>query len=288
MEDDDHVSRLLLVLALACTFPGAVRADVVVEAPPALAVYAARVRSVDLSALASALEAVGLEAPSRVRATLLTATDPRTAALPRWVVGFAAAPADIVIVPERVLTYPYDSLESVVRHEIAHLALSARAAGRPLPRWFHEGTAVLVDAGWGLTSRLRLLAAMLERPGTARLAALFASDRLAEAEIAYLLSAALVDDMRRRYGPHTPGEIAARVALGAPFDRAFAEVTGNTPDAAAALAWAAYLRWSAWIPALTSPSATWLFILLLAVVAFFVRVRQRARRRQRDNEDEQP
>jgi len=95
--------------------------------------------------------------PERIAVVLLPEDDPRARAIPVWVVGLAAGAQDVVILPQRVLAYPYDSIESVFRHEVAHLALSARAGGRPLPRWFHEGVAMSVDAGWSLSGQLRLL-----------------------------------------------------------------------------------------------------------------------------------
>ena len=53
----------------------------------------------------------------------------------------------IVVFPARAGAYPYDSLESVVWHEVVHLALSA-PAGNQSPRWFHEGVAMSVDKGY--------------------------------------------------------------------------------------------------------------------------------------------
>ena len=170
--------------------------------------------------------------------TLIEEADPRARGVPEWVVGLALEPDEIVVFPGRILSYPYDSIESVFRHEVAHLALSARAGGQPMPRWFHEGLAVSVDAGWGVTGRLRLLLEMTGNPGTADLARLFASDTQAASALAYGLSAALVADVQRRHGRGAPGAIAARMADGVPFARAFQLETDVTPDAAASRAWA--------------------------------------------------
>ena len=209
--------------------------------------------------------------------------------VPDWIVGFALEPADIVIFPERVLSYPYNSLESVFRHEVAHLALSARAGGQPIPRWFHEGLAVSVDAGWGVTGRLRLLLEMTGDPATADLARLFAANTETMSAQAYGLSAALVADVQRRHGEGTPGDIAARVAAGVPFARAFELESGVTPDDAARLAWAGYRRWTMSGVGRDSEAATWGLILAIALGAFIARARKRARRRQRwDDEESRP
>lgn len=276
-----------LLAALVVSTPLNAGADLVVHAPPSLSASARRIESIDLTALAASLAHADLELPDRIEITLIPNSDPRTAGVPDWIVGLAAG-GRIVIFPERVLSYPYDSLESVVRHEITHLALDARAGDAPLPRWFHEGVAVSVDTGWGPGSQLRLLVAMMGRPDIAQLTRLFASPSHTETTQAYLLSAVLVHDVRRRHGPDVPGAIARRVAEGVPFDRAFAIETGETPNAAASASWASYRRWTAWVPAVTSPSAAWTLILVLAFVAFIAQRRRRARRRRQWGEDAGP
>ena len=154
-----------------------------------------------------------------------------------WIVGLASGSADIAIFPERIGSYPYDSLESVVWHEVVHLALSAQAGDRPLPRWFHEGVAMSVEKGWGVTSQVQLLLAAGGSPGLADLERLFNAGTQPESASAYLLAAALVSDLRQRHGAAVPGAIVDRVARGAVFAEAFALETGETPDEAAARAW---------------------------------------------------
>jgi len=128
---------LLLVVRVGAG-DGASAATVSVSAPPALEWAANRVRNVDPRSLEEALTRAGLEYPHMVHVTLVPEGDPRASSWPRWVVGVAEPPSDILIFPGRTARYPYDSLESVVRHEVAHLALTERARGRPLPRWFAE------------------------------------------------------------------------------------------------------------------------------------------------------
>jgi hypothetical protein len=198
----------------------------------------------------------------------------------------ADPPADVVIIPGRATRYPYDSLESVVRHEVAHLALTQRARGRPLPRWFQEGVAVSVEAGFGFADQARLLAAVASRPDIADVGRLFAAGTEAEATSAYLLATALVADVRRRHGQHVVGAIAERVGTDVPFDQAFADATGETVAMSTVAAWAGYLRWTRWILALDRLVSTWTLVLLLAAVAFAVQRRRRAQRRKLwDDED---
>lgn len=255
-----------------------------VEAPPALEPIAARIRRLDHTRLVEALARAGLAPPRGARITLVSEMHPRALAAPPWVVAQASGLHEIVIFPARVGAYPHGSLEAVVWHEVVHLALTARAGGRPLPRWFHEGVAMSVE-GWGLGGRARLLAAAFSDPSIADVNRLFASDRRPESATAYLLAAALITDVRRRHGDAVPGAIAGRVALGAPFGMAFAAETGTTPDAAANRAWANYRRWVDWVPLITSGTFVWFGILLVACAAFVAQMRRRLRqRRQWDDE----
>jgi hypothetical protein len=286
------VSRTSLALLLAVVLAGpaaAQRSDLTVDAPASLEPVARRIHEMDRAPLGKSLETAGLQTPPRVRIVLIAGDDPRTRRMPEWIVGFASGTENVVIFPGRIGSYPYDSIEGVVRHEIVHLALNARAGGRPLPRWFHEGVAVMVESGWGSRDEVRLLLAALERPSMADIGRLFASDAYPDTSQAYLLSAALVDDVRRRHGSASPGAIAGAVAAGQSFETAFVAVTGEGVEDVAARAWAGHRRLSRAIPIVTSPESVWTVILALAALAFVFRIRRRReqRRRWEDEEDEQ-
>jgi hypothetical protein len=263
-----------------------VRLALTVEAPASLAPVAARIRTTDARPLAAALARAGLGLPLEIRLVLIDENDAAARGTPPWIVGMAYGDRDIAIFPERIGSYPYDSLESVVWHEVAHLALSVRAGGRPLPRWFHEGVAMSIDKGWGVGSQVQLLLAAGDNPGLADLERLFSSETRPETARAYLLAAALMADLQQRYGAALPGAIAARVARGSAFEAAFAEETGVGPDEAAARAWRFYGRWTRWIPIVASASSLWFGILALACVAFVVTLRRRRRRRRQWDEEE--
>ena len=257
--------------------------DLTVDAGPSLGSLAERVGRIDRPQLAAALARAGLNVPPQVRVTLIPEDDARARATPRWIVGVAFGSRDVAIFPARVGPYPYDSIESVVSHEVVHLALAAQAGG-PLPRWFHEGVATSIEQGWSVTSQARLLLATVGNPGLANLGRLFASGSEPETVRAYLLAAALVSDIRERHGATAPGAIVDRVARGTPFTRAFLQQTGETPDQAAARAWGPYRRWTSWIPVATSGSMLWMGIMGLAFIAFLATLRKRARRRRQWDE----
>lgn len=278
---------VLAVLVIAATLRlDAQGIQLDIDAPARLTAAADRLRATDYSALGRALEAADLRLPDRVDTTLVATDDERVARIPGWVVGLASGTRYVLIFPERIGPYPYDSLESVMRHEIVHLALNERAGERPLPRWFHEGVAVTLESGWSTRDELRLLLAALDPPSMADIDRLFASDAYPDTTQAYLLSAALVDEIRRRHGMGAIGGISAGVASGLPFDEAFAAAAGETVEAAAERAWRGHRRLSRWLPVLTSPSAAWTLILALAGVAFVVRLRRVKDLRRRWEEEE--
>ena len=257
-----------------------------VNAPVSLESAAARIRAIDSRTLEAALTSAGLEAPTKVDVTLVPEDDPVARETPTWVVGRAFGDRDVLIFPARVTRYPYDSLEAVMQHEIVHLALFTRAGGRPLPRWFHEGVATSVESGWSMTDQARLLFSALSQPTIDDVRELFRSAAQPDTTLAYLLAAALVNDLRERHGPDIPGRIARRVEAGALFDRAFLRETGETPAAAAARAWITYRQWTTWVPAVANASAVWSAILVLAVLAYVARRRRRARLRKQWEEEE--
>jgi hypothetical protein len=261
--------------------------ELVVDAPASLGAAAQRVRAIDLDAFAQSLAAAGLPMPASIAISLVPRDDPGSAQTPSWIVGLASGTSNILVFPDRTGAYPHDSLETVVRHEIVHLALNTRARGRPLPRWFHEGVAVAIESGWGARDELRLLLTALDPPSLADIGRLFASDAYSDSAQAYLLSAALVDDIRQRDGADAPGRIAEQVAAGLPFDTAFRTATGETVQDAADRAWRGYRRLSRWVPVISSASTVWTVILVLAGLAFVARLRhRRALRRQWDAEEE--
>jgi hypothetical protein len=259
--------------------------NIAIDAPPSLTRAADRLRNIDRPHIVQALARAGLEVPSHVHLTLISENDARARATPLWIAGAAFGTHEVAIFPARVGVYPYGSLESVALHELAHIALSIQAHDEPLPRWFHEGVAISVEQEWGVSSQVRLLVLTFSDPDLPALGRLFESDSHSETARAYVLSAALISDVRQRHGPMIPGAIANRVAAGMSFAQAFELETGDTPQEAATRAWAPYHRWTNWVQAMTSGAALWMGILTLACLAFFTTLRKRARRRRQWDEE---
>ncbi len=278
-------TRLLFTLAAGSLSAGTAAAESLpvleIEAPDSLAGVAARARDFDTRALAGVMVLTGLTdagAPIRVRLVPEGVELARNA--PTWVAGFADASRDLVVLfPERIGSYPYGSLETVLQHEVAHVLTARAAGGRRVPRWFNEGLASAAERTWGLGARSRFAWELVAggRLTATELEGLFARGPR-DVSRAYALSDALVRDLLERYGPHTPARILSTMARGAPFEIALYAATGAPVDAVVAAFWARHDVWKFWVSFAGQPFVQWSLITLLALAAIW---RHRRRRRER-------
>jgi hypothetical protein len=281
---------LILILTLAVARPAHSQIPpLIVEAPAELAPTAERIRALDPARLADAARLAGLTAPGPpIRVMLVPEGSPLAERVPPWVSGFADPAAGVVVLlPARAPSFPDSSLEDLLRHEVAHVLIGRAAAGRPLPRWFHEGLAMIAGLSWGLEERSRLtLALFADAP-----IPLDELDRRFQGgqgtvQRAYTVAGAFVRDLVQRHGPEVTGEILAGVAAGLPFDEAFRRATGETLAAAGESFWSRQTFWYRWVPLLTSSVTLWILITMLALWAMRKRrARDAALRRIWEEED---
>jgi hypothetical protein len=198
-------------------------------------------------------------------------------AAPAWVAGFADGAGTVVLFPERVPRYPDTSLEELLLHELAHVLVDRAAGQRAVPRWFHEGLALVAGGPWDLRDRSQLTLAMLrDRDVTlAELDRRFADPGALAS--AYAVAGALVRDLLRRHGTEAVARLLAEVRRGASFESAFERTIGVQPEAAARSFWRRHALWYRWLPVLTSSATLWIGVTLLALAAI-------RRRRRRDAE----
>lgn len=275
-----------VVLAAATSFPASgVSGDsrLIVQGPPELAAAAARVSAMGDHEFAAIVELVGLSSFGPPIQVILAPENSEAARrAPSWVAGYAMGPLGVVVLfPARVPSYPDRNLESLVHHEVAHILASRAAAGRPLPRWFDEGIATVAARQWTIEDRARVTMAVLGRGprSTRELDAAFISGEGNVAR-AYALSAHLVRYLIQRHGREMPGFILARVAGGESFERAVLQATGRTLAEIERDFFRRNVFWNTWVPFLTSTTALWLAITLLALAAFRARRRRDARLRE--------
>ena len=193
-----------------------------------------------------------------------------------WTAGYAVGEANLVVLfPSRSPGYPHDTLEDVLRHEVAHVLIVRAAGGRPVPRWFHEGLAVAVERPWGLEDCSRLASTLLFGPRLTLdgIDSLFIGEQDVQAR-GYSLSAALVRYLISEHGAAAPAEILRRMSAGWTFEDATASVTQRSIPYFESGFWDSQRTWTMWIPLLASSTAVWLVVIGLAGLA----VRRRRRR----------
>ncbi len=111
---------------------------------------------------------------------------------PDWAAGVAIPARRIIILPARPRRDRFEDPVITLRHELAHLGLSAYV-GENIPRWFTEGYATWVSGGWDARSgwQIRLALVRGQAPPLDSLS-LDWPRREVQARLAYLLSASAV------------------------------------------------------------------------------------------------
>lgn len=262
------------VLALLLLLPSASTAarppELIVHAPPGLGQAAARVRAIDPQRLVDSMRLVGLDDPGPPIQVLLGAEGSDLAAgVPPWVSGYAYGDQGvIVLLPARTPTYPESSMEELLRHEVAHVLVARAAGGRPLPRWFHEGLAMIAGVSWGFDDRSQLTLALVAR-GAVPLAEVEQQFGAGPSAVqrAYAISGAFARSLLARHGDDAAGRILDGVAEGLSFDDAFRRATGETLAEAESSFWRRQTFLYRWVPILSSSATLWIGITLLAMWA---------------------
>jgi hypothetical protein len=251
------------------------RIDLEIQAPPELAAEKSRMASLDRDNLEGVLRLVGLkDAGPPILVVLAPGGSDLARAVDPWIAGFATRD-NVVIFPSRSPGYPHNTLEDVLRHEVAHALIWRASAGRSIPRWFNEGLATAAERRRGFQDQTQLLLHLVSgsRLSFDQINRLFDGGQ-ADRTRAYLLSGALVWDLLSKHGESAGGRILERVGKGASFEAAFANVIGQSPAAAEADFWNRQRVWTTWIPILFSQETLWLGITLLAILAIW-RIRKR-------------
>jgi hypothetical protein len=254
----------------------------VIAAPARLMPAARSLGSLPAAQFAGEMLLLGLKDPGPpIHVWLAPEGSPPARAVPDWVAGYAsdAGGGWVVLLPARSPSYPSSSLAGVLRHEVAHVLIHRAAGGRPLPRWFDEGVAMIAGGDWGLNDRTRLALAQLSagRVPLAELDRRFAGNP-GEVETAYAVAGGFVHYILTRHGADAAARILAAVSRGLRFEPAFERSLGQ-PLAEVEAAFWAEPSIERWLPLLTSPAVLWTAVTLLALLAFVFRHRRDAARR---------
>jgi len=196
---------------------------------------------------------------------------------PAYAVGVTYPAARLVIVslvdPQ---SHEGTDVPEVLRHELAHMALSDATLGHHVPLWFNEGLAIHLSGEHALARQQMLGQASLSRSllPLAELDAHFPRDRV-EVGVAYAESADFVRFLLRHEDEQRFQALVSRVREGEAFERALGDAYGSDMRKLE-FEWREGLskRFSIW-PVLASGSVMWLSIAALAWG--WVRKRRRAK-----------
>ncbi|HEX8903502.1 MAG TPA: hypothetical protein VF771_01530 [Longimicrobiaceae bacterium] len=280
-------------LAFSTILPLASRADA--QATEAIAagtvrvVYAPQQRALARRVLAAARTPVHMPGLGAITvpdsATIILASTPSEFAaatgggVPEWAGGVAIPELRRIVLPE----YPGarvrdDDAATILRHEVAHLALHDRL-GDIIPRWFDEGYAEVASGGWDVESAWQLRIAFVT--GAAPPLDSLTLDwprRAGEARFAYLLSATAVDYLSRRGGERGMQLLFAHWREQGSFEAAlrstFGITFGQLEDE-----WRRDVRSRfGWLAILSNAALIWLVATALVLAAWIPRRRRNRRK----------
>jgi hypothetical protein len=259
----------------------------IVDAPPELASAAARLTRADRTRMVAVARLLGVTDPGPpITVVLATETSELGRTTPSWIAGFASSRRDLIVMfPARAPTYPSESFEELLHHEVVHVLIARAARGAEVPRWFHEGLAMAAERSWRIEDHTRFAVAVVsERRSIHQIDADFDAgpERAARA---YGIAGAFVRDLLRQYGPGLPAQVLASISDGHSFEQGFLAATGTPLARAEAEFWRNAL-WHQLVPWLTSTLVIWMGIVLLALYAMRRRLAYRRAIRQRWEDEE--
>ena len=260
----------------------------VIDAPAELSSSRRRLESFDRGSLARIVRMVGLDDPGASIHVILAGEDSAAASrVSASTAGYAISSEGLIVLfPARSPVYPHDTLEDVLRHEVAHVLISRAAGGRPAPRWFHEGVAMAAERPWGLEDRSRLILELVAGPrlSVAEIDRLF--DGEATRTRAYALSAAMVREIVRAHGGASPAAILRELRTAATFEEALIRAVDRPMREIERNFWERQRVWTVWVPLVTSSQVLWLVVIAVAALAVWQRRRRAAAIRRRWDEED--
>jgi len=219
---------------------------------------------------------IHVEGPLVVRILPSPAPGESDSAAPHWAVGYVAGGSrEITLRGVWVRTYPFGDLLSLFGHETTHVLLNTLPRAETLPRWFHEGLAVMESRRWSFRDAFALSTTVLVGRPTplSQLTHGFPSEDSA-AQAAYAESFHFVSYLEREHGGGAVRRILDRMQAGSSFPDAFREALGRDLSAEEA-AWRDRVNFAyRWIPALTSTGVLWMVITLLVLIGRVARIRR--------------
>jgi hypothetical protein len=195
--------------------------------------------------------------------------------VPEWAGGVAVPSLGLIVMP----AYPVAgvdrrSAQATLRHEIVHLILH-EALPAPIPRWFDEGYAEVASGSWDASAAWTLRVAMLlgRTPPLDSLELRWPREA-GRARFAYLLSATMVDHMRRRTGEEGFALLLASWRREGSLDPAVRATWGMTMGQLEEEWRGAVRSRYGWLSLAAGAGALWLLAIVLGFLALWPRRRR--------------
>jgi hypothetical protein len=284
-----RLALLLLWLVPATAVAQPELPPISIYAPPHLEHVRSAVAAVSPERIRRVMQLIGVSGGDPITVSIADAQSSLVHDVPEWVAGYALGSAGVVVlIPSRTHRYPYDTLEETYLHELAHIFIDRAAGHRPVPRWFHEGVAVMAGRAWRLEDHGRFTAEMITtRPVDLDTLNFWFRGDAGRVRSAYVIAGNFMRDLTLRSEHPLIAEILQFVQRGEPFDQAFFLATRMTPDRAFDDFWSRYRLTHRIIPILASSVFLWLLITLIALAAFRRRRERDAEKRQEWEEEEE-
>jgi len=209
---------------------------------------------------------------------------PAGARVPDWAVGIAYPHRSLIV----LLKNPRGNILKTFEHELCHILLGqAFGSGHRVPRWLHEGMAIIIAGQWNMQRLSTMTMAVLTGSLLSMEDITHAFPRdVRQAELAYCQSFYFISFLKSKFGDDE--------------FRAFLSVYSSCKDFKLALWKTYFLRWDeieeqwldylnvrfSWIPILFSTGALW-FLASLVFIWGYVHKKRKARKKMRQWEQEE-
>ncbi|RKX25252.1 MAG: hypothetical protein DRP45_06400 [Candidatus Zixiibacteriota bacterium] len=168
------------------------------------------------------------------------------------------------------------SLEELLAHEYAHLALAHRVGHRHRPRWFDEGLAVLVSREWSWASNLTMsLSAVVGQFVPLEEIEMVNRFGAGKARLAYAESYLAVQYFFDEYGIKAVNLFVDSIAAGASIDNSLMASTGsNYADFETEFRVYLQSRFNL-VTLITDMTYFWIALAVILIIGFFLKMRKK-------------
>jgi len=192
-----------------------------------------------------------------------------------WVAGITFIGRDLIVMSARGNEF-FKASDTFV-HELAHYYLDEAVGDLAVPRWFHEGFAMLASSE-EIGDRMHSLLGAAATDSFFSLAELSESfpDKAPAVHLAYAESMFFIRYLQTISGSSGVPTVISKMRVGMPFDLAFMGTWGRSPEAVFANFRATFSPLDSVIAFLTSATLLWAFVVGIFLVVYRRKKKQAA------------